>query len=158
MSRGLSDAEIEATVEDAERIAGELEALGDGAGVEGPLFSRALRTMARTLRMAIIARPEESVLARMVLGLETTLRRVSARTLEADGQPPSQRATLPPPSGLSPEEIWADASPGPEQLHGPVTRRTEPPLPGLQRPAPPAPRGSEVRQKAGAASKKRQTG
>lgn len=135
---GLSLAEVEATVLDAERLADELEALGAEAGPEAPLFSRALRTMARNLRLALIAPPDETVLLKMVLGLETTIRRVSVRNLSlGDSVPPSQRATLPPPPGLAPQEVWEKASD-----RGPETARC------------PAPKESEIRAKAHVPAKK----
>jgi hypothetical protein len=126
---GLPLAEVEATVLEAERLADELEALGSDAAAEAPLFTRALRTMARNLRLALIAPPEEVVLLKMVLGLETTIRRVSSRNLAPGGDPPpSQRATLPPPPGLSAEELWERLPPsdrGPETARCPVPKDSE---------------------------------
>lgn len=126
---GLSLAEVEATVLEAEQLANELDALGDEAGSEGPLFSRALRAMARNLRLALIAPPDEVLLMKMVLGLETTIRRVSSRNLAVAGSPPaSQRATLPPPQGLTPQEVWESIPPsdrGPETTRAPVPKESE---------------------------------
>ena len=137
---GLSLAEVEATVLDAEQLADELDVLGADAGPEGPLFSRALRTMARNLRLALIAPPEETVLLKMVLGLETTIRRVSVRNLSvSESLPPSQRATLPPPPGLAPEEVWENH---PASDRGPETARC------------PVPKESEIRAKATIPAKK----
>jgi hypothetical protein len=137
---GLSLADVEATVLEAEQLADELDMLGAEAGSEAPLFSRALRAMARNLRMALISPPEEIVLMKMVLGLETTIRRVSSRNLALAGAPPpSQRATLPPPPGLTPQEVWERV---PSSDRGPETARC------------PVPKESEIRAKAALPVKK----
>lgn len=130
---GLSFTELEATVLDAERLANELDALGPEGGAETVLFARALRTMARNLRFALVSPPDELMLMKMVLSLETTIRRVSARAIDSGGPPPSQRATLPPPPGLTPREVW-DSLP-PSKPRGPETVRC------------PKPKDSEIRAK-----------
>jgi hypothetical protein len=126
---GLSFGEIEATVLDAERLANELDALGPDGGAESMLFARALRTMARNLRFALVSPPDEIMLMKMVLSLETTIRRVSARAIDAGGPPASQRPTLPPPAGLTPREVWDSLPPskprGPETVRCPVPKDSE---------------------------------
>lgn len=142
MSRaGLSLAEVEATVLDAEQLADELERAGPDAPPEAALFVRALRSMAKNLRLALVSPPDEVVLMKMVLGLETTIRRVSSRNLVFHESPPaSQRPTLPPPAGLTPREIWESIPPSDR---GPETARC------------PVPKSSEIRAKADSDKKKK---
>ena len=114
---------------DAERLASELDALGPDGGSESMLFARALRTMARNLRFALVSPPDEIMLMKMVLSLETTIRRVSARALDSAGPPASQRATLPPPPGATPREVWDSLPPsrprGPETVRCPLPKDSE---------------------------------
>jgi hypothetical protein len=133
MKAGLSLTEVEASILDAERLAEELDAVGADGAPEAALFARALRTLARNLRFALVSPPDELQLMKMVLDLETTIRRVSARALDTGGVPPSQRPTLPPPPGLTARDIWESL---PASKPGPETVR-----------CPPAPKDSAIRPK-----------
>lgn len=110
----LSINEVEEAASVAERTADELEQSWRAAakGDEDPRWelSIALRRTARSLRLALVAEADPSIMNRIQLRLETMLRR--AVELELDCDPPvSQRATLPPPLGMAPEDVWERENP-----------------------------------------------
>lgn len=105
----ISVIEVEEAASVAERTADELEQSWRAAtkGEDDPRWelSIALRRTARSLRLALVAEADASIMNRIQLRLETMLRR--AVELELDCDPPvSQRATLPPPLGMAPEDVW----------------------------------------------------
>jgi hypothetical protein len=112
MSRTAStEADLERAVQEAEILAADLEAAArEGAGdasADCALFARALRSMARTIRLGIVAQIDDVTLLRFHVRLETTMRRAAAQLVEMGVAPTSQRPTTPPPPGRTPSEVWS---------------------------------------------------
>lgn len=123
----ISVSEVEESAGVAERTADELEQSWRAAnsGEDDPRWelSIALRRTARSLRLALVAEADASIMNRIQLRLETMLRR--AVELELDCDPPvSQRATLPPPLGMAPEDVWERENPSERPTLRPAARGT----------------------------------
>ena len=133
--------EIEEAAKTAERIADEIGAPVGGTDERRELAD-ALRRTARSLRLALVAEAEPSIMNRVELRLETLLRRASelelalALELEAEGGCPlSQRPTVPPPLGMAPDDVWEREIPSERPTVRPVAASgapsTDPPRASL---------------------------
>jgi hypothetical protein len=102
-SRSWREFEVEEAILIADGKIAELRRTGT---THASATAASLERMSHALRLALVAEVEERLLSRLHLRLETALRAADLLAVTTDEVPPSQRPTLPPPNGQTPQDIW----------------------------------------------------